>query len=362
MPPSLPEPRFAPAALQTWTADVLARSGLPRGDARTTAQTMVRTDMRGWRTHGLTRLAAYLELLHEGAFNPRPVMRHTLCSGAVLFDADGALGHVAAPAAMALGLQALASTSVVMVSVREVGHLGALGVHALAAAEAGAFCFMGQHTPPLLAMPGFTRRALGSNPLAFACPMPHADPIVFDMACSAAARGHILLAAREGRPIPDDWALDAAGNPTTDPGLALEGALLPVGGHKGMGIAMLIELLAGAFSATEASVSRPPAVLRGGGGVGREGAFFLLLDPAAFAAPEVFAAYMTQWTQHYVASSAPRTSEAAGARLPGRRGAGLERAALTDGLAVSPAIVQELQALGARLGTAFPSPVATLAD
>jgi LDH2 family malate/lactate/ureidoglycolate dehydrogenase len=316
---------------------------------------MLRTDLRGWRTHGLTRVAAYLDLIGSGEFNPRPHMSHTIGNGVVRFDADGALGHVAAPAALSIGLKALVSASVVMVSIRDIGHLGALGVHALAAAEAGVFCFMGQHTPPLLAMPGFSRRALGSNPLAFACPMPQADPLVFDMACSAVARGHVLLAAREGRQIPEGWALAPSGQPTTDANLALEGSLLPVGGHKGIGISMLIEVLAGAFSATEASMKRPTAVLRKGGGVGREAAFFLLMDPSAFAGPEVFGAYMSQWVEYYIASSTE------GGRIPGWRGAALERDALATGLPIRLAIVEELKALGDRLGIAFPSPVPTIA-
>jgi LDH2 family malate/lactate/ureidoglycolate dehydrogenase len=266
-----------------------------------------------------------------------------------MFDADGAMGHIACPAAMAVGLKALEGRAMVMVIMRDVGHLGALGLHALAAAEAGKFCFMGQHTPPLLALPGFKRRAVGSNPLAFASPVPGSDPLVFDMACSAAARGHILLAAREGKEIPADWALDEAGQPTTDAKSALKGPLLPTGGHKGIGIAMMIELLAGAFSATEASVQRPLAVLREGGAAGREGAFSWLVDPAAFVSEKVFASYMARWTGYYLDSSPGN------ARLPGHRGAALERAALSHGLSVNAAIEAELRGLGTRLGLPFPS-------
>ncbi len=92
-----------------------------------------------------------------------------------------------------------------LVAVQSCGHLGALGIPALLAAEAGVFCMVGQRTPPVLGMEGFARAAIGHNPIAFGCPLPGAAPIVFDVACSVAARGHILLAAREGKPIPDDW-------------------------------------------------------------------------------------------------------------------------------------------------------------
>jgi len=118
--------------------------------------------------------------------------------------------------------------------VRECGHLGALGIDALIAAEAGAFCVLGQRTPPLLALEGFTKVAIGHDPIAVGCPMPGPEPLVFDVACSVAARGHILLAAREGKPIPAGWAVDESRAPTTDAKRALKGAL-PMGGHKGIG-------------------------------------------------------------------------------------------------------------------------------
>lgn len=339
--------RFRPADLEGWAAAIFESVGLPAGDARTAATMLVRSDLRGWRTHGLTRVASYVQRLESGEFNPRPNLRHTVRDGIVVFEADGAMGQVAGPAAIVLGIEQLKQRAAVFIAVREVGHLGALGIHALAAAEAGAFCMLGQHTPPLLAMQGFKRPAIGHNPLAFGCPVPGADPLVFDMACSVAARGHILLAAREGRTIPEGWALDTDGAPTTDAKRALAGPLLPTGGHKGIGMAMMIELLAGAFTASAESVGRPPTTMQSGGAGGREGAFFWLVDPAAFASREVFDAYMAQWTGTYLDAG----GEAG--RLPGSRGAQLEREAVRIGLDLAPAIEQELRALGERLAVPF---------
>lgn len=339
--------RYRPADLEAWTAAVLERAGVPAGDARTAAGLLVRSDLRGWRTHGLTRVASYVQRLESGEFNPRPNMRHTVRGGIAVFEADGAMGHVASPAVVALGLEELKRQPSVLVAVREIAHLGALGVHAIAAAEAGLFCMLGQHTPPLLAMPGFKGPAIGHNPFAFGCPVPGADPLVFDMACSVAARGHILLAAREGRPIPEGWALDVDGVPTTDAKRALAGPLLPTGGHKGVGMAMLIELLAGAFAASPESLARGPTTMASGGAGGRESAFFWFVDPAAFSSREVFDAYMRQWVGTYLEAGAEA------GRLPGHRGAELERAALVQGLDVAPAIEKELRELGTRLGVPF---------
>lgn len=320
---------------------------MPPSQARSAASLMVRSDMRGRQTHGLARLDSYVQMIDDGSFNPRPQLRHSFRDGAIVFDADGALGHVAVPEVIALGLKALTRRATVLVAVKEIGHLGSLGIHALAAAEAGAFCLLGQRAPAVMAMPGFKRSAIGNNPLAFACPMPHGDPLVFDMACSAAARGHILLAAREGRSIPDDWAVDEAGVRTTDPNRALQGALLPAGGHKGIGIAMMTEVLAGALSATADSLARPPAQARASGGSSRVGAFFWFVNPGSFAGREVFDAYMTGWTSYFLASGSGH------ARLPGERGAALERTARATGLEISSATERELRALGESVGVPF---------
>ena len=342
-----PGTRYRPHELESWTAAILQRVGVPQADARTAAALLVRSDLRGWRTHGLTRVASYVQRLETGEFNARPDMRHVQRAGVFVFEADGAIGHVAAPAVVALGLEQLKHQAAVFVAVRDIGHLGALGVHAIAAAEAGMFCMLGQHTPPLLAMKGFKGPAIGHNPLAFGCPVPGADPLIFDMACSVAARGHILLAAREGRPIPEGWALDADGAPTTDAERALAGPLLPTGGHKGIGMAMMIELLAGAFSASAASLERGPTTMASGGAGGREAAFFWFVNPAAFASREVFNAYMSQWTGTYLEAGGDE------GRLPGHRGAELEKTALAKGLDVPPAIERELRALGEKLGVPF---------
>jgi len=215
---------FRPADLGAWAAAILRERGMPHAYAAAAADLIVRSDLRGRATHGVARLPSYVEMIDQGLLNPRPSMRHEERAGAIVFEADGALGHVAAPEIIERGLAALRNQASVLVVAREVGHLGALGIHALAAAEAGVFCVVGQQAPPVMAMRGFTRPALGNNPIAFGCPVPGGDPLVFDMACSEAARGHILLAAREGRAIPEEWAVDEAGEPTTDPERALRGA------------------------------------------------------------------------------------------------------------------------------------------
>ena len=337
-----------PASLERWTTAVFEASGMPQHDAALSARLLVRSELRGYATHGMTRVASYVERLASGAFNPRPAMSHRAAPGGIVLEADGAMGQVAGPFALSLGLAELERSASVLVVIRECGHLGALGIHALMAAEAGLFCVVGQRTPPLLAMPGFRAPAIGHNPIAFGCPMPGGGPLVFDIACSVAARGHILLAAREGRPIPEGWAVDADGAPTTDARRALAGALLPMGGHKGVGIAMMVECLAGALGATADANLPGRDRLPEAGAVGRQGGFMWLVRPAGFGEAAGFEAAMASWTRGYLEAGAPD------ARLPGSRGESLEANGRIDGITLPAAIVAELSALGGRIGLPFP--------
>jgi LDH2 family malate/lactate/ureidoglycolate dehydrogenase len=335
--------------LEQWTAQIFQTCGVPTEHAIEVAATLVRSEVLDYKTHGLTRVASYVERLQAGDFNARPNMQHRSLPGGIVLDADGAMGQVAGPHAVRLGIEALAAGAAsVFIAVRACGHLGALGIHALRGAEAGAFCMMGQRTPPLLALPGFARAAIGHNPIAFGCPVPGSDPIVFDVACSVAARGHILLAAREGQPIPEGWALDESGSPTTEAHAALQGTLLPMGGHKGIGIAMLVECLAGAMTATAESLAPEKNIIREGGAVGRQGAFLWMVKVDAFAADGHFGKYMSQWIETYLTAGGER------ARLPGSRGSALEHDAGTRGITLPGATEQELTRLGSRLGIPFP--------
>lgn len=340
--------RWNTDSLARWTAAVFESCGVAPDHASEAAAALVRSELRGYKTHGLTRVPSYVERLRAGDFNPCPEMSHKAFPGGIVLDADGAMGQIAGPRAVQLGLEALQSSASVLVAVQSCGHLGALGIPALLAAEAGAFCMVGQRTPPVLGMEGFARAAIGHNPIAFGCPLPGAAPIVFDVACSVAARGHILLAAREGKPIPEGWALDADGHPTTDAQRALEGSLLPTGGHKGIGIAMMVECLAGAMAATADSLSPARNTIAGAGAVGRQGGFVWLVKPDAFAGKELFADYMAQWTGNYLAAGG------ADARLPGHRGEALEREGREQGIALPDAVVRELDALGRELGIPLP--------
>lgn len=340
---------YPASALTAWASRVLETARVPPADAHVTAQLLVRSDLRGFGTHGLSRLKSYMERLREGDFNPHAQIQIDRRGAVWTVEADGALGQVAGQRVVEEAVTFLADQPMLWVSLRESGHLGALGMFALAAAEAGYVCLLGQRTPPLLGLPGFQRRAIGHNPFAFGAPAGEGQPpFVFDMACSVAARGHILLAAREGKAIPVNWALASDGQPTTDAAEGAAGMLLPSGDYKGMGIAMMIECLAAGLSTTAEANTKPVMRLPASGAMPRQSAFFLFLNPALIGEKAAFLAYMQHWIAYYKMAGAEQ------ARIPGERGELSEQAALARGLSYPLAIDAELRELGSKTGIPFP--------
>jgi LDH2 family malate/lactate/ureidoglycolate dehydrogenase len=340
--------RFDVPMVTAWCATVMSYAGIPELDARRAAGLLVRSEVRGYASHGLMRLPTYVERLRCGDFNPRPAMNHCSVPGGIVLDADGALGHVAAARALELGLRALEGSATVLVVMRSVAHMGALGVFVLEAAEAGALCMIGQTGPAVMALEGFSAAAMGNNPIAFGCPIPGQTPLVFDMASSTAARGKIQNAAREGHDIPPGWALDRTGRPTTHARTALEGWMLPAAGPKGMGIAMMVQCLAAGLAANADALAALHIPVPIGGSLGRQSAFMWLIKPTAFAPPGAFAEQMQSWTGHYLRSGAGV------ARLPGDAGARREVECLRAGVPLEGELLAALRRLGDTSEAPFP--------
>ena len=244
--------------LTAYCRDLFAGVGMPAADAQLTAEQLVTADLRGVESHGVVRVPIYIERLRRGVIEPRPqcrIVRET--PGTAVYDGGNAMGQVAGQRAMELAVRkAREHGDPVFVSVRNSNHFGAAAWFAEMATRAEmiglAFTIGGiNHMVPW----GGAEAMLGNNPFAVAFPVRHEAPIVLDMACSVAARGKIIVAAKEGRPIPADWAVDREGRPTTDANAALEGFVAPVGGPKGyaltLAIGLLSTMLSGAFFGSE---------------------------------------------------------------------------------------------------------------
>ncbi len=173
--------RFSAQAVAQWTRRLLEQAGMPEQDAADVAGLIVRTEARGFATHGVVRLPSYLAKIGSGEYNARAVVSVARQPGGVCrLDGDGALGQLAGLHAMRNCIDMVAEAPVAMCFARDLGHLGAVGIFPLLAAEQGLVAIAIQRTAPILAMAGSTGPLLGHNPIAFAAPIPGAAPIVFD--------------------------------------------------------------------------------------------------------------------------------------------------------------------------------------
>ncbi|MEJ8859315.1 Ldh family oxidoreductase [Variovorax robiniae] len=327
------------AELLTWTTHVLVHEGVAEKAARTAAHVLVRTSLRGIDTHGISRLPLYAEKLKSGEVNARPSIRLESRDGMMHCHGDGGLGQAVLPFALERMLLAARTTALVACRVESTGHLGALGTLLLPAAEQRLLAILCQRTPPIMALPGSNAPAIGNNPIAFACPVKGRAPLVFDMAHSVVARGHVMQALREGRDaIPGDWALGPDGMPTSDPASALRGAMQPVAGHKGMGLAMLVECLAGSLNGVILPEARTENHSKGS--ASNVSAFLVVINPALVIGEHAFNESLNAWLQNYLEASGPDS------RYPGQRQATCEALRRKEGIPVPDGLLAELQATG----------------
>lgn len=194
----------------------------------------------------MLQATAYLDRVIAGSISSTEQIEIVTDGGAtVVADARGMLGHLAAEQAMIIAIERAKQHGVATVAMRNGFHFGVAGRYALMAARQGCVGIVMCNTRPTMPAPGAAERLVGTNPFAIALPTAEEPAIVFDMATSAGSVGKVRQALAAGKPIPDGWATDSEGTPTTDAALALKGFLLPVGGAKGFGLSMVIDLLCG---------------------------------------------------------------------------------------------------------------------
>lgn len=221
---------------------------MPEKEARILAEVLVETDMRGVMTHGLVRLPDYLERIDLGVVTSSlnlEIQKDWVWGG--VLNAGNGIGHVAAYKGMEWVINKAKDVGIGMATMRMSNHFGMAAYYSLMAAKQGMIGLVASNSGPLMAPWGGKEVKVGNNPLAIAVPGKQ-FPLSFDIACSIAARSKLYRAQREGKDIPAGWAVDREGKETTDPTEALKGALLPLAGHKGYGLAMMIDVFTGILS------------------------------------------------------------------------------------------------------------------
>jgi LDH2 family malate/lactate/ureidoglycolate dehydrogenase len=238
------------APLEAFCVAALCRCGMSPADAKTTADVLITTDTFGVFTHGVKSLKGYVRRLRHGGLNAeaKPFVESEGPAWA-LVNGQSAIGMVTSVFAMNAAIEKAKTAGMAYVGVRNSCHFGAAGYYAVMAAKAGMIGMAMANDLPSMAVPGSRKAVLGTNPFSFAVPAGQYDPIFLDIASSAVAGGKVRIMQALNQKTPDHWLVDAEGLPTNDPFAYPEHAsLLPFAGHKGYGIALMIETLAGVLS------------------------------------------------------------------------------------------------------------------
>ncbi|MCC7075556.1 MAG: Ldh family oxidoreductase [Acidimicrobiia bacterium] len=350
--------RVAPPVLTSFVRDVLVSYDVPESDDGVTADALVAADVYGIDSHGVARLGFYMHKLGQDLVNPRAEPRISVDSGAVfVVDADNGLGPVGAQFAMGECIRRAEAGVAACASVGHSNHYGIAGYWALQAVAHGMIGVSLTNATALVA-PTFGRSTmLGTNPIAVAVPTGDENPFLFDAATSAVSFGKLQLAATDGVDMPEGWALDSAGNPTTDPGQGMLGALVPLGGtrelgsHKGYGLAVLVDI----FSALLSGAAWGPNCLSltsEFNEVANVGHFFAAIRVDAFRPLDGFEAEMRDMTSGLrAAPTAPGESEVRVAGDP-EWVCAAEREA--NGIPLSESLLANLRGLGASRGVDCP--------
>lgn len=327
-------PTLTLADAEDLIAATLVAARTSEANARSVARALVAAEADGLKGHGLSRVPSYAAQARVGKVDgyaqptlerPRPAV--------LAVDAAHGFAYPALDLALARLPGATRETGVAAAAIRRSHHCGAAGHPVERLAEAGLVALLFANTPSAIAPQGGSLAVYGTNPIAFACPLPGRPPIVVDLALSVVARGNIIAAKQRGEAIPEGWALDRHGRPTTDADAALQGTMVPLGGAKGTALALMVELLAagltGARYAAEAS-----SFIDAEGGPPGTGQLLLALDPDALGGPGALERF---------AALAAAIEGQEGARLPGSRRLASRAKAAREGLTIGEALLAEIK-------------------
>ena len=348
-----PEARRVPVpALRAFTAEVLRVVGLPAADADVVAEYSVATDLAGADAHGIFRLPHYVRRLRAGGVNMRPnIAVNRTGPATALVDGDNGVGHLVMARAADTAVAIARETGVAWVGTRYSNHAGSAGVYAEVPLRAGMIgIYAAVANANHMAIWGGSETLLGTKPIAFAIPAGAEPPIVLDIATTIVSYGTIKAHALEGRDLPEGWMVNRSdGTPLTDPRRSAEGNLLPLGGYKGSGLALMIGLLGGVLNG--ATFGREVIDYNYNmDGVTNTGQFVIALDVARFMPLDTFKAEVDRHIRDLKGSAVLPGHDAI--RLPGerRRQCQVERA--RDGVPVPAPLLRQLDQLAGDLGIA----------
>ena len=303
--------------------DLFATAGASPANAAAVAWALVMAEADGLKGHGLSRVPTYLAMLKSGKIDGQVVPKASRPKPGVLaIDAGHGFAYPAIDLAIAEIPDLARDQGIVAAPIRRSNHCGAAGLHVERLAEQGLVALLFANTPGAIAPWGGSKPVFGTNPIAFAAPLAGREPVVIDMALSKVARGPIVAAKQKGQAIPEGWALDVHGKPTTDAAAALAGTMVPLGDAKGATLAMMVEILAAALVGAHFGF-QASSFLDGEGGPPDTGQLILAIDPHAMGG---------NWFDERMRALVHAIEAQEGTRLPGVRRLTLRAKARAEGI------------------------------
>ena len=332
-------------ALRQFATEIFVAFGMSESDARTVADVLVWADLRGVDSHGVTRIPMYLRLLDDGDLNPTPVMRIGVETAASLvIEADHAAGPISMTRAIAAAIAKAREVGIGVAFVRGTTHTAALGYYTSRAADEGMAAIAFAASVPMMAYHGARVAGASTSPISIAAPGGDRGAVVLDMATSVASMGKLNQARKMGRPIPAGWAIDADGRPTTDSRSAQ--VPLPLGGPKGSGLSLMIELITSVLLANP--ILSEALADTAAGRRHKQNAVTLAIDVARFGDLDSFRREVDRLIE--TVKTLPRADESIEILVPGKRGRRTLERRQRDGIPIPGPIREELARVATRLG------------
>ena len=328
---------------------VFVRLGLSEDNAALCAADMVLTNLWGIDSHGVLRLPIYAQRLENKVISGNPEVSTIGGRGAFeVMDGDRGIGYVVGHAAMARAVALAQTHGIGAVTVTNSNHFGAAALYARQAAEAGHVSLCMTNVIPNLVVPGGAKPITGNNPIAFGAPTRLGFPLLLDISMSSVAGGKLLLAKEKGLKIPLDWATDREGHPTDDPAVGFAGFLLPLGGHKGFGLSLMVDLLCGVipngpFQHALMSMYAHPEQSSG------TGHMMIALDPTIMSDVDSFLDRMDAF--YHTVKTSPMRDPTAHMYIPGEIENETRSRRLRDGIPLPASLYNQVRALAERLGS-----------
>ena len=344
-------PRFKSNDLRGLVSRLAVADGVPADDAEVFARVLVDADLHGVSTHGVSRLNIYLQRIEKGLIDPKAVLGIDRNGGSVLaLDAGNGLGQVQAIKALDMLTPLAKQNGIAAATIRNSQHFGALSYYCNRAAEQDLILLAMTNCEPAMSPAGGFEAFFGTNPIATSFPTGKGYSVKIDMATSIVARGNIIAAQKKGHAIPEGWALDPAGESTTDASQALLGTVLTMAGHKGYALALMIEVFSSVLSGA-AIGSDIGSMYKNMDRKQDVGHFFCLLNIAAFLDVKDFIARMDETIDKLKAGKRrPGVDEIL---IPGERSSRKAAENEVTGVPVADVVVTELKELCSRLNVPF---------